>query len=181
MPVADNKAAKDGANRRLGLLLVLVAVGMFGFGYLLVPLYDVFCELVGIDRGAAEPATALVMMQPDLSRTVKVEFLTSVNGGGWTFAPKDRVMQVHPGKMYHATFVAQNLRSSSVVGQAIFSTAPVEAGQYIRKTECFCFSPQPFMANEKQLMPMVFTIDPAMPDYIKTVTLAYTMYTITDG
>lgn len=165
------------ANRRLLWQLGIAAVAMFGFGYLLVPLYDVFCELVGIERGAQlEAVTQTVAEAPDPDRTVTVEFLLSVNSGRWDFAIQQRRMQVHPGKFYTVTVIVTNLADQPVTGQAIFSTAPTTAGGYVRKTECFCFSPQPFAANETRELPIRFMLDPALPGNIGTVTFAYTMY-----
>lgn len=167
------------ANRKLVTTLVLIVIGAFGFGYLLVPLYDAFCQLVGIERGVTQQAR--VSEAPDLDRTVTVEFILSTNDGGWKFAKKKLEMKVHPGKMYQTGFTAENTRSVPVTGQAIFSTAPAEAGKYVRKTECFCFSPQPFAAGEKRKLPMVFMLDPSLPEYIETVTLAYTMYSVNNS
>lgn len=149
---------------------------MFGFGYLLVPLYDVFCELVGIERGAQLDVAAQTVEAPDLNRTVTVEFLLSVNSGRWDFGIEKRRMQVHPGKFYTVSVTVTNLANRPVTGQAIFSTAPTNAGGYVRKTECFCFSPQPFAANETRELPIRFMLDPALPGNIETVTFAYTMY-----
>jgi len=36
------------ANRRLTLRLLGVALGAFAFGFALVPLYDVLCDLTGV-------------------------------------------------------------------------------------------------------------------------------------
>ncbi|MEX2352598.1 MAG: cytochrome c oxidase assembly protein, partial [Gammaproteobacteria bacterium] len=35
--------------RNTALKLTLLSVVMFGFGYALVPLYDVFCEITGLN------------------------------------------------------------------------------------------------------------------------------------
>lgn len=162
------------------LQLCLVAVLAFGFAFALVPLYDAFCQLVGIERGVSRQA-AVRPVEPDLDRTVTVEFVLTTHGAGWEFAKRRLKMKVHPGKLYTTSFTAENTRDAAVTGQAIFSTAPAEAGQYVRKTECFCFSPQPFAAGEKRELPMVFMLDPSLPDYIETVTLAYTMYTVNNS
>jgi len=163
-------------NRSLtGRLLILVAA-MFGFGYLLVPLYDVFCEITGF--GGRTNATAAVAVEaPDLSREIRVEFVTTVNSyAPFEFAADADSMTVHPGKMYFATFTAKNLAGEGKVAQAVPSVAPVTAAEHFTKIECFCFTSQDFMANEERAMPLQFIVDPNLPEYVDTITLQYTFY-----
>ena len=168
------------ANRRLALQLGTMAVAMFGFGYLMVPLYDVFCELVGLDRkGLAQAST--VTIEPDLTRTVTVEFVASnPSGAGWEFRPTVARMQVHPGELAGTAFFARNGAAAPRVAQAVPAVAPQLAAAHFRKTECFCFTQQRFAAGEGRDMPVRFVIDPALPREIEIVTLAYTFYEMTD-
>src|SRR5262249_4211113 len=60
-------------NKRLSWRLAVVAVGMFGFGYALVPFYYAICaawDVGNLDTRAERPANS----QVDLSRTVTIEF-----------------------------------------------------------------------------------------------------------
>ena len=137
-------------NRSLMGRLLLLAVGMFGFGFLLVPLYDVFCEITGLG-GRTNTTAAVVEEAPDLSREIRVEFVTTVN----SYAPFEFVadvdsMTVSPGKMYFATFTAKNLSGDDKVAQAVPSVAPVSAAEHFKKIECFCFESQDFMADEAE-------------------------------
>jgi len=159
--------------------LVLLTAGMFAFGYALVPLYDVFCEVTGIgDRtsGGDTAATALPT-SVDMDREVEVEFVANVGASApWEFRPSVSRMRVHPGKLYKTTFYARNTTDEALVGQAVPSIAPGLATRYLQKTECFCFTEQRFEAGEGRDMPVVFFIDPELPDYLDTVTLSYTFF-----
>lgn len=165
-------------NRTLVGKLVLLTIGMFAFGYALVPLYDVFCEVTGIgDRTGRATASTAVPTGPVLDRLVNIEFVASVNEQApWEFRPAVSRMQVHPGQMYKTTFFAENKAGKALVGQAVPSVAPGQAIQYLQKTECFCFTEQRFEAGEARDMPVVFFIDPDLPDHVDTVTLSYTFF-----
>ncbi len=164
------------SNRALtGRLLVLV-VAMFGFGFLLVPLYDIFCEITGFG-GRTNTTAAVVAEAPDLSRTVRIEFVTTVNEyAPWKFGADLPGMDVHPGRMYSATFTAHNLSQKDLVGQAIPSVAPIAASEHFKKIECFCFENQAFAANEERALPLTFIVDPDLPEYVDTITLQYTFF-----
>lgn len=165
-------------NRLLVGKLALLTVAMFAFGYALVPLYDIFCEVTGIgDRTGTPTATAYAPTEPDLDRVIEIEFVASVNQDApWEFRPAVSRMQVHPGKLYQTTFFARNTAARDQVGQAVPSVAPGQANKYLQKTECFCFREQRFEAGEGRDMPVVFFIDPELPDYVDTVTLSYTFF-----
>ncbi len=168
----------DKGDRTLVAKLVLLTVGMFAFGYALVPLYDVFCEVTGIgDRTGVGSAATALPTAIDMDREIEVEFVASVNEGApWEFRPSVSRMTVHPGKMYKTTFYARNTTDKGLVGQAVPSIAPGLATPYLQKTECFCFTEQRFDAGEGRDMPVVFFIDPELPDYLDTVTLSYTFF-----
>jgi cytochrome c oxidase assembly protein subunit 11 len=163
-------------NRRLALQLGAVAVAMFGFGYLLVPMYALFCEIAGI-RGPGEAQAAVIDQAPDLTRTVTVEFIAHLPGaGGWEFRPTVARMQVHPGELAGTTFYARNGAAVGRTAQAVPAVAPLIATAHFRKTECFCFTQQSFAAGEGREMPVRFVVDPALPREVEVVTLAYTFY-----
>jgi cytochrome c oxidase assembly protein subunit 11 len=175
----------DTRQKRNGRSLVrvaVVAVAMFGFGYLLVPLYDVFCEITGLNgkTGRIDEAEIAARYEPDMARTVTVQFVASNNlGMPWEFAPAVASMQVHPGKVYAASFTAYNPTTRNMVGQAVPSVAPGKASRYFNKTECFCFDQQPLAAGETKDMPLRFIVDPNLPGDVTTLTLAYTVFDVT--
>lgn len=164
---------------RNGLLVAKlggVAVGMFAFGYALVPLYDVFCEITGLNGRTAAQA-AVVSEAPDLEREVRIEFVSSVNvNAPFKFKPTESSMVVHPGQAYVTSYMAENLTAGDTVGHAVPSVAPGQAAKYFHKTECFCFEEQPFEAGEAKDMPVRFILDPDLPAHIDTVTLSYTFF-----
>lgn len=170
-------------NKRSFARIALVAVLMFGFGYLLVPLYDVFCEITGLNgkTGRLSEAEVAGQFEPVTSRTVTVEFIANNNSSmAWEFAPKVASMEVHPGQMYAAAFLARNPTAREIVGQAVPSVAPGSASRYFNKTECFCFDKQTLAAGEEKDMPLRFIVDPRLPKGISTLTLAYTVFDVTD-
>jgi cytochrome c oxidase assembly protein subunit 11 len=168
---------KPAAHRRLALKLGLVAVGAFAFGFALVPLYDVFCEVTGAGNRNELVTAAALPAGADESRTVTVEFIANLPSvGSWGFKPEVRSMQVHPGRLYEAKFLAENLTGSETWAQAVPAVLPSSATEWFRKTECFCFTPQHFAVNEAKHMPVRFFVDPALPQHVERITLAYTFY-----
>lgn len=160
--------------------LVILAAAMFGFGFLMVPLYDIFCDITGFGGKIDTTRPAVVESQlPDLSRTVTIEFVTSVNEyAPWEFRPAVTSMEIHPGEFYETTFYARNLTPRPIVGQAVPSIAPGAAAKYLQKTECFCFTSQQFEADEAKDMPVRFIVDTDLPEYVDRITLAYTFFVI---
>ena len=157
--------------------LTAMAIAMFGFGYLLVPLYDKFCEITGIGG-----RTGVVVEQElgggvDESRLVTVHFDANVNSSlPWRFEPSEQMMQVHPGRLYETTYVAYNRADHAVVAQAVPSVAPGQASLYFNKTECFCFTEQRLGPGESRDMPVRFVVDPGLPGRVDLVTLSYIVY-----
>jgi len=164
-------------NRRLTWQLLAIAAGSFGFGFALVPLYNVLCAVTGYGDQTKLLERAVAVEHPDVTRTVTVEFLADVaSSGTFEFRPVVRTVEVHPGQLYTAQFYARNLTGRDTVAQAVPNIAPSEVAAYFHKTECFCFSPQHFRLDEGRDMPVRFFIDPALPKHIELVTLAYTFY-----
>ena len=177
-PVADTAPPA----RRHGIVagkMVLLAAAMFGFGYLMVPLYDVICDITGLNgkTGRVSSAEAEAGSIVPSEREITVEFVASVNAGGsWSFHPNERSMTVRPGELYHATYYAENLRDVARTGQATPSVTPFAAAKYFNKTECFCFTRQDFEPRGSRDMPLTFVIDPDIPINVDRVTLSYTFF-----
>ncbi|TMI92112.1 MAG: cytochrome c oxidase assembly protein [Bacillati bacterium ANGP1] len=165
-------------NRRLTWQLAAIAAGSFGFGFALVPLYNVLCAVTGYgDQAKLRERVAVAVERPDVTRTVTVEFLADVaSSGTFEFRPVVRTVEVHPGQLYTAQFYARNLTGRDTVAQAVPNITPSEVAAYFHKTECFCFSPQHFRLDEGRDMPVRFFIDRSLPRHIERVTLAYTFY-----
>ena len=44
--------------------------------------------------------------------------------------------------------------------------------------ECFCFKQQPFKSGETKEFPVVFVINPKLPQDVHTITLSYTFFEV---
>jgi cytochrome c oxidase assembly protein subunit 11 len=165
-----------GPDRYLAVKITAMVVAMFGFGFALVPLYDVFCAVTGFGGKTALAATAVVEA-PDPNRTVRVEFLASVaRGAPWIFEPEVSHLEVHPGQVYETHYRARNLTGAALVAQAVPSVAPGTAARYFHKTECFCFTSQEFQPHEERELKLAFMVATELPPEVDTVSLSYTYF-----
>jgi len=162
--------------------LVLLAVAMFAFVFVvMVPLYNVLCDALGINGKTAGQAYTAAPAGVDESREVTVQFIASNNAGmPWEFRPQHAMMRVHPGAANDTVFVARNPTAARMVAQAIPSVSPSRAAEYFHKTECFCFNQQPLDGRAMAEMPLQFIIDRDLPRDIRTITLSYTLFDVTD-
>ena len=162
--------------------LMVIVVGMFGFGFAMVPLYDVFCDITGLNGKTSNVAASATNKNVDVSRTITVQFLTrTAKGIPWKFEPMINEVKVHPGERKVVKFYAKNESVSDIVGQAVPSVSPGRAAVYFQKIECFCFNNQPLKASEDVEMGLQFYVDMDLPDDVSTITLSYTMYDITSS
>ena len=167
--------------------LAVVALGMFAFGYALVPMYKAICEMTGVNilalgekelpgSGNARLAKA-DNSQIDVSRTITVEFDANARGP-WQFKPMQSSLQVHPGEMTTVMYEFQNVQDRPMSAQAIPSYAPREAAAHFNKLECFCFNQYTLAPGEKKQWPVVFVIDPKLAKNVTTITLSYTFFEV---
>lgn len=184
--------ADTNSNRSHGRLvrkLGFIAVAMFGFGFALVPLYNVFCDAFGIngrfleiesgqyDVNAAIERGEEIAKRRDDSRMITVQFTANRNQNlPWEFHPTVTQVRVNPGEIKEVTYYARNLTDQPMIGQAVPSVAPGKANKYFTKMECFCFAQQLFEAGEGREMPLRFVVDPDLPQDVNTITLAYTFF-----
>lgn len=160
---------------------VLVVAGMFFFGFALVPLYDAFCAVTGLNGKTNAEAYVPAEQLIDTSRTVTVQFIATNNEGmPWEFRPEVFEVVVHPGEQFNTTFFARNPRGERMVAQAIPSVSPGKAATYFMKTECFCFYRQELDAGAEVDMPLSFIVDRELPSSVHTITLSYTLFDVTD-
>ena len=165
------------ANRSLLVKLSVFTLGAFGFGYALVPLYDVLCDITGYGNERRLAQRSVIAENPDKNRTITLEFLADIpSNGNFEFRPVVQEMKIHPGQLYTADFIGKNLTGRDTVAQAVPALAPTKVASFFHKTECFCFTPQSFKKDEERVLPVRFVIDPAIPAYVDRITLAYTLY-----
>ncbi len=162
--------------------LVVVTVAMFAFVFVvMVPLYNVLCDVLGINGKTNGEAYIAVDVEVDTSREIKIQFLTSNNAGmPWEFSPTVKLMKVHPGAVNDTVFFARNPMPEAMIAQAIPSISPARAAAYFHKTECFCFNQQPLDGESSTELPLQFIVDQDLPRDIKTITLSYTLFDVTD-
>lgn len=169
-------------NKKVVRKLLLAVVGMFAFGWALVPLYDVICDITGLNGktgGRVEVAEAGLLV--DEEREITIQFIAHHNTEmGWVFEPSVAQMTVRPGEVNVVSYRATNPRTTQMVGQAIPSVAPNVAAAHLNKIECFCFEEQLLQPGETADMPIRFFVDPELPANITKLTLAYTLYDITE-
>jgi cytochrome c oxidase assembly protein subunit 11 len=167
------------ANRRLVRRLVLLTVGMFAFGFLLIPFYDVLCKITGLNGKTGGRVEVVEAVKVDESRTVTVEFVASLNiGAPWEFAPKVARMQVHPGQFYQTHFWAKNLADQPMTGQAIPSVSPGLAASHFKRSNAFVSIASSFRPTKARKCRLRSASIRSLPADVRTVTLSYTFFRI---
>lgn len=163
------------ANSVLLRRLLLVSIGMFGFGYAMVPLYNVMCELTGLNRGEMQALTQNT--QVDYSRSVGVEMVASVpQSVPLRLTAPNKALYAHPGELVQTEYEVENLSGRVVVAQAIPSYSPQLAAKHFKKIECFCFREQVLQPHEKRKLPIMFVLDRETPKDLTWLALSYTMF-----
>jgi len=155
---------------------------MFAFGFALVPIYNSLCKALSINGKTNQQAIAYdANTKVALEREVVVEFVATNNSNvPWAFYPKTTKIKVHPGEIAKLAFYAENKTKHRMTVQAVPSVTPGIAAKYLKKTECFCFTQQTLNGHEAMDMPLLFHLDPDLPAHVKTITLAYTLFDVTD-
>ncbi|MGQ9424842.1 cytochrome c oxidase assembly protein [Gilvimarinus sp. F26214L] len=169
--------------RKMAAKLVVLAIAMFAFAiYVLPPIYDVFCDVLGIDGQGDMIAADNSGVQVDESRTVRVTFMATNNEEmPWEFRPNTAVVELHPGEVATVSYHAKNTTSDYMVSRAVPNFIPTSAATHFKKVECFCFENQPLAPGESADMALQFYLDPALPKHITNVTASYTIFDITEA
>lgn len=171
--------ADRGVRRTVRRTLMALA-GMFAFAFALVPLYDVFCQVTGLNGKVDTSGQALVHEEVDESRLVTVQFVTRGSAGlPWNLEVETRQMRVHPGQSAEVHFAFHNSGASGSWARAVPSVSPSNANRHLRKVTCFCFDEQHLEAGERLELPLVFQLGRDLPPEVNTVTLVYTLYPVT--
>ena len=161
---------------KLGIAVPL----MFAFGFALVPLYDVFCEVTGINGKVFQSEYSEELVTDD-GRTIAIQFISTNNENmPWTFKPSEQVMKIKTGKYHAATFYVKNTTNKKMTAQAVPSVAPSNAAAHLKKLECFCFEQQELLPGEETLLPVKLLVSNELPSNIKNIILSYTIFDITD-
>ena len=167
----------ESQNRKLFTRLAIVALGMFGFGYALVPFYYQICAAWGVNL-LDKPDALVANTQIDRSRSVTIELDSNTHHMAWRFRPLVNHVSVHPGELTTVEYEVVNTSAVAVTGQAVPSYGPQLAGEYFKKLECFCFTQQTLAPGERRRMPVVFLIDPRLPHDLNTIAISYTFFEV---
>ena len=180
--MTDRYTQQSNINKTVGRLCLMV-LGMVGFVIALVPLYDLFCEITGLNGKTGGPYTFdEAKAAPDTSRLIRVNFLTNTNEGMvWKFWPEKGAVRVNPGAANTVSFFVKNTTDKVMVGQAIPSVVPGSAAEFFHKTECFCFEQQVLQPGEEMEMPMRFIVGHELPKNISSINLSYALFDVTDS
>ena len=180
--MTDRDTQRSNINKTVGRLCLMV-LGMVGFVIALVPLYDLFCEITGLNGKTGGPYTFdEAKAAPDTSRLIRVNFLTNTNEGMvWKFWPETGAVRVNPGAANTVSFFVKNTTDKVMVGQAIPSVVPGSAAEFFHKTECFCFEQQVLQPGEEMEMPMRFIVGHELPKNISSINLSYALFDVTDS
>jgi len=158
--------------------LAIIVVAMFGFGYLMAPLYDVLCQVTGIGgkTGRTDERTAGAAVV-DTSRTITVEFTGNTNSGlPWEFRPLVKKLDVHPGAVHEVKYLVRNPTNETITAQAVPSVTPIQSALFFKKLECFCFTQQTLKPGETREMPVRFVVETGVDRDVKIVTLSYAFF-----
>ena len=167
------------AKKTLRRLVIAVPL-MFAFGFALVPLYDVFCEVTGLN-GKVFQSEHSDNLLTDEGRSIALQFISTNNENmPWTFKPSKQVMKIETGKYHTATFYVKNTTNKRMVAQAVPSVAPSNAAAHLKKLECFCFEQQELMPGEEANLPVRLLVSNDLPSNIKNIILSYTIFDITE-
>ena len=164
-------------HRKIVRQLTLVAVGMFGFGFAMVPLYDVFCEVTGFGGRSIQVSSGPEAGAAVSDRKVRIHFVATANSAlPWVFQPMDKTATVQLGELSETSYMALNPTENAIIGHATYNVSPPEASLYFVKTECFCFTQQLLRAQETREMPVYYFVQADLPEHIREITLSYTFY-----
>jgi len=171
------------------LLIKLLALTffMFAFSFALIPLYNVFCKVTGLNGKMDErhPLTYTPRYKTansDIpSRLVTVEFVVNLNQQlPFLFQAEHTALQVIPGELTISSYYVKNLTNKKIIIQAIPSISPGIVAKYLKKLECFCFGKQALKPGEEMRLPLRFWLEPEFPHDVHRMTLSYTLFDVTE-
>ena len=148
--------------------LALFALMMFGFGWAMIPLYNAICEVTGINILTKRDESAEVVRARAPRSTPRARCVIEFDAEH----PRPVAVQAR-GRARSRSIRANsprwntnwcNTADQPMAGQAIPSYAPETGGRHFRKLECFCFQQQTLEGNEIRRFPVVFVIDPKLPE-----------------
>ncbi len=159
--------------------LSLIPLLMFGFGFALIPLYDVFCEVTGINGKNFQvfDADTDSLSEVGVGQVVTLQLLADADSRDvWKFTPEKKRLDIQAGKMITTYYEITNPTNQVVTIQAVPSVAPGEWAQYLVKIECFCFNQQVIQPHAKVKLPLQVTLSAKAPSEVNHLSLSYRIY-----
>jgi cytochrome c oxidase assembly protein subunit 11 len=171
-------------NRRVLVVLLVIVVGMFGFGFVLIPIYRLMANIYGFggemkadesDRADAQRKLEKVLKKGvDKTRTITLQFMVTGNTTlNLEFRPLVTQLMLNPGEVKEVSYFVKNLSDRKLVLQALPTVSPDAAAKYVVRYECPCFGRQVLKPGESKAMPIKLAIDPAIPKQLQVLTLSY--------
>jgi len=164
--------------------VALIPIAMFGFGFALVPLYDVFCEVTGLNG----KFYSTVQNESDSAGTLMSERVVNLrltadadSRDQWQFFPERNLIGIQAGKMIKTHYAFTNPTNQDITIRAVPSIAPGHWAKYLVKIECFCFNEQPVPAGGSVELPLQVTLSANTPDEVNHLTLSYRIYLKSGG
>lgn len=176
-------SSTENKNRKVGFIVAGVVVGMLGFAYAAVPLYEAFCRVTGY---GGTPQRVELANAKVIDRQMKIRFVANTHADmPWQFAPKQTAQFLKVGEQGLAYFEAYNPTKYTIVGRATYNVTPHKAGSYFTKIDCFCFTEQILEPGERVDMPVVYYVDPELDkdinlNEVTEITLSYTFFILGD-
>ncbi len=165
--------------------LSLIPIGMFGFGFALIPLYDIFCDVTGLNGKnftVFESGVGFDESEYSELKTAKLQFLSDPESRDkWQFTPEFKSLNLESGKMVTTYYEITNTQNQAVSIQAVPSVAPGAWAEYLVKIECFCFTNQLIEANSSIRLPLQVTLSAKAPSDVNHLSLSYRIYEIESG
>lgn len=167
------------------VIVAFIAIGMFGFSFALVPLYDVFCKVTGLngkpDLNSFTPARYRILSNQIQNRLVTIEFDVNKNALlPCVIQPEHIALRIKPGELTNTSYLVKNLSDKKILIQAVPSISPGKVAKYLKKLECFCFTQQVLKPHESVKLPLRFWLEPEFPESVHRLTLSYTLFEVSD-
>lgn len=163
-------------------MLMAIALLMFGFTFALIPFYNVFCKVTGLNGKIELNKVQLAKNSEiiDTARFINVQLTANKDANIQVeFEAQHKYFRFHPGEFVQANFRVKNLTNHDMSVQAIPSVTPGQGAKHVKKIVCFCFTQQKLKPNQEMIMPLRFTVAPQIPKRYQTITLSYTLFDVT--
>lgn len=156
---------------------------VFGSCFLMVPLYKLFCQSVGLE-GNVEQKDYSQMKKTELNfaRKFKVQFQSESDPEmKWTFEPVTKELEVHAGETALAFYKVKNHQNKPIIGISTYTIVPEYSANYFAKVQCFCFNQQMINSQEEIYLPLYFYLEPEICEErkmegIRTVKIIYKFF-----